>query len=280
VTYSVKLPARCLVAILICGSLSSCTFLSNRAYVQKYAPFQGVHRIAVFIQHWPAYLQKPGRNHLGDDFITIHTIFMGPWQPAEAMNPRAIDVQDIDDCLMGEILTRILKEKGYQVYLINLPFAGETATTGMLMAQYQAINPPVDAFLFCYYSPTVFVSHAQAAPLDHTIRSYSLGEIVHDLSPETDSVIWVGRRSQNSPVNSISHAFIYLSFSIFKASNGNTLMAEADSQVGGEVPPWIPRCLPAPTDKDYWASPGVIRDIMIDNLKCRLRYEIPYVLEP
>lgn len=256
--------------------LSSCTFLSNREYIRKYAPFQGVQRIAVFLQHWPVYLQKPGRNDLGEDFIKPHTIFLGPWEPAAQVNPRAVDIQDIDNCLMGEILVRILESKGYQVFLMDLPFAGESVTVEMLMAQYQAINPPVDAFLFCYYAPTLFVSHAQEAPKDHAARSYSLWEIVSRLSPRTDSVIWVGDRSRNSPTNSMSHAFIYWSMTIFKASNGQTLMAEADSRVGGQVRPWIPRCPPAPTNLNYWANSGIIKDLMIDNFKCRLWHEIPY----
>jgi len=256
--------------------LSSCTFLSNRDYIQKYAPFQGVHRIAVFLQHWPVYLQKPGRNDLGEDFIKTQTIFLGPWEPAAQINPRAVDILDIGNCLMGEILVRILERKGYQVVLVDLPFVGESVTVEMLIAQYQAINSPVDAFLFCYYAPTLFVSHAQEAPKDHATRSYSLREIVSRLSPGTESVIWVGERGQNSPVNSISHAFIYWSMTIFKASNRLNLMAEADSQVGGQVIPWIPRCLPEPTDKDYWANPRIIRNLMVDNLKCRLRHQIPY----
>jgi hypothetical protein len=279
----VNLPARCLVVILACALLSSCTFLQislikigDRDYIEKYAPFQGVHRIAVFLQHWPVYSQKPGRNNLGEDFIKTQTIFGGPWEPAAQINPRAVDIQDIGNCLMGEILVRVLKRKGYQVILVDLPFAGESVTVEMLMAQYQAINPPVDAFLFCYYAPTLFVSHAQEAPKDQATRSYSLWEIVSRLSPGTESVIWVGERGQNSPANSISHAFIYWSMTIFKASNWQTLMAQADSQVGGQVRPWIPRCPPDPTDKDYWANPRIIQNLMVDNLKCRLSRQIPY----
>jgi hypothetical protein len=275
-TPSFSITARCLVIILIWTLLPSCTALSNRNYLQKYASFRGIHRVAVFLQRWPVYLQKPGRNDLGEDFIKIHTIFLGPWEPAAQINPRAVDIQDIDNCLMGEILVRILESKGYQVFLMDLPFGAESATVGMLMAQYQAINPPVDAFLFCYYAPTLFISHAQEAPKDHSTRSYSLWEIASNLSPGTNSVIWVGLRGQASPANSISHAFIYLSFTIFKTSNWHTLMTAADSQVGGEVQPWIPQCLPAPTDKNYWANPGVIRNLMVENLKCRLSHQIPY----
>jgi hypothetical protein len=73
----------------------------------------------------------------------------------------------------------------------------------------------------------------------------------------------------------MSHAFIYLSLTIFKASNSDTLMSVANSQMGGKVRPWVPQCLPAPTDDDYWASPGVIQNLMVDNLKCRLSRLIP-----
>jgi hypothetical protein len=275
-TPSVNLLARCLIVILICTLLSSCAWFSNRYYIEKYGPFQGVRRIAVFLQHWPVYLQKPGRNDLGENFIKTQSIFLGPWEPAAQVNPRAIDLLDIDNCLMGDILVKILESKGYQVFLVDMPFEGESATVSLLMAQFQAINPPVDAFLFCYYAPTLFVSHAQEAPKDHASRSYSLHEIVSRLSPGTDSVIWVGDRNRNSPTNSMSHAYIYWSMAIFKARDWRTLMAEADSQVGGPVRPWIPRCPPAPTDKNYVANPGIIQNLMVDNLKCRLNHQIPY----
>jgi hypothetical protein len=218
------------VIILIWELLPSCTSLSNRNYLQKFAPFQGIHRVAVFLQHWPVYLQKPGRNNLGEDFIKPKTIFFGPWQPAAQINPRGVDIQDIDDCLMGEILVNMLESKGYQVFLVEMPLGADSATVGMLMAQYQAINPPVEAFLFCYYAPTLFFSKASATPKDHTRRSYSLPEVVEMHRPGTDSIIWVGKRRPNSPIGSMSHAFIYLSMAIFKTANWQTLMAEADSQ--------------------------------------------------
>ena len=220
--------------------------------------------------------KSPNRNDLGEDFIKPQTVFFGPWQRAAQINPRAVDIADIDDGLMGELLIRILEKKGYQVFLATQPLAGEKDTVEMIMARYQESFPPVDAFLFCYYAPTLFVSHAQEVPQGHAERSYSLGEIVSGLSPGTDSVIWVGRRDQNSPSNSISHAFIYWAMTIFNASTGQTIMAQADSQVGGQVRPWISRCPPAPTNKNYPASPEIIRDLMIDNFECRLRREIPY----
>jgi hypothetical protein len=267
---------RYLAVILVCALLSSCTFFSNRDYLNKYAPFRGVQRIAVFLQRWPVYLQKPGCGNLGEDFIKPQTVFNGPWQPAAPLNPRAVDIEDIDNGRMGEMLVKILKKKGYQAYLMDLPSAGESVTVEKIMAQYQAVNPPINAYLFCYYAPTLYVSHAPEAPPDHARRSYSLYEIVQDLAPGTGAVIWVGRRGEHSPANSISHAFIYLSLAIFKASDKRSLMTEADSQVGGQVRPWIPRCPPAPTDKDYWASPRVIQNLMIDNLECRLQRQIPH----
>jgi len=263
------------VVILIWALLSSCTALSNRTYIQKYAPFQGIRRVAVFLQRWPVYLGKPGRNHLGEDFITTRTPFFAPWQPAAQMNPRAVDILDIDDCLMGELLVNLLESKGYQVSLVEMPFAPESATAGMLMAQYQAINP-VDGFLFCYYSPTLFFSQAQAAPPEHTRRSYSLQEVVQTHGPGADAIIWVGQRRPDSPSGSMSHAFIYLSITFFRAADWQALMAEADSQVGGRVRPWIPRCPPAATDKNYRADAGIIRNLMVNNLKCRLNFQIPY----
>ncbi len=159
------------MVILACALLSSCINLSNRDDLRKYAPFRGVQRLAVFMQHWPVYLQKPGRNDLGEDFIKPQTIFLGPWQRAAQSNPRAVDIQDLDAGLMGDILIGILEKKGYQVFLATLPMADEKDTVEMLMARYQESYPPVDAFLFCYYAPTLFVSHAQEAPQGHAQRS-------------------------------------------------------------------------------------------------------------
>jgi hypothetical protein len=271
-----KFLVRGLLVILAGALLPACLSLSNREDLKKYAPFLGVQRVAVFIQHWPVYLQKPDRNNLGEDFIKPQTIFFGPWQPAAQVPPRAIDLQDIDTNQMGNILARILEKKGYQVFLANLPSAGGKETVERLMAQYQEGQPPVDAFLFCYFAPTLYLSHARETPPDHIKRSYSLEEIVAALTPETDSIIWVGERDQNSPANSMSHAFIYWAMTIFNTTTGQPIMLQADSRTGGPVRPWIPRCPPAPTNKNYPASPEIIRDLMIDNFKCRLQREIPY----
>lgn len=273
---SLSLKTQYLAVILTISLLPGCTFLSNRDYVQQYAAFQGTKRLAIFLQRWPVYLQKPAQNDLGEDFIKTKTYFFGPWKPAAQLSPRAVDIQDIDDSLVGEILIKVLERKGYQVFLVDLePLGAESLTVGAIMAQYQAINPPVDAFLFCYYSPTLFLSHAQATPRDQARKSYSLQEIMQMLEPGTDSVIWVGIRGPHAPFNSVSHAFIFLSMTWFKALNWQMIMAEADSQVGGKVRPWIPRCPPGPTERDYAADAGVIRTLMVKNLECRLRHMIP-----
>lgn len=269
--------SRYLIIILICSVLPSCTWLSDREYTQQYWPFQGIRRIAVFLQRWPVYLQKSGQENLGEEFISTKTVFLGPWEQAVKVPPRAVDIQDIDDCLMGEILVGMLERKGYQVDLAEVPFGGASLTVEMLMAQYQAINPPVDAFLFCYYSPALYIFQAGATPREHGQRTYSLREIVRLLRPADDAVIWVGARSSTkAPPNSISHAFVYLSFTFFRATDWQTLMTAADSQAGGKVRPWIPRCPPSHTEEDYWANPGIIQDLMVSNLRCRLQHQIPY----
>ncbi len=256
--------------------LPACVGLSNREDLKKYAPLVGVQSMAVFIQHWPMYLEKPGRHFLGEDFIKSQTVFRGPWQRASQIPSRAVDIQDIDSVEIGNIVIRILEAKGYAVSLADLPMEDNQETVERIMAQYQENHPAVDAFLFCYFAPTLFVSHAREAPSGHSQQSYSLEEMVATLSPGTDAVIWVGQRDQNSPSNSISHAFIYWAMTIFKAATGKPIMMQADSRLGGPVHPWIPRCPPASIDKNYPASVKVIRNLMIDNLACRLRNQIPF----
>lgn len=274
--FSFSIKIQCLLLTLTSALLPSCTFLSNRDHVKTYSSFQGIQRIAIFLQRWPVYRQKPDRNDLGEDFIKNKTYFYGSWQPAAQINPRAVDLQDIDDSLVRETLIKVLEGKGYQVILGDvLPGAAESLTADALMAQCQAVNPQVDAFLFLYYAPTLFMSQARATPRDHAGKSYSLQEIIHLLGPGTDAVIWVGNRSQGSPVNSMSHAFIYLSMTLFKARDWQMLLEVADSQAGGKVRPWIPQCPPGPTDHDYFADAGIIQRLMLQNLRCRLGRLIP-----
>jgi len=257
--------------------IAPCTFLSDRQYVQQNPHYRGVHRVVVFLQRWPGYLQLSAQSELGAGFIKKTTHFLGPWEPAGNLNPRALDVQDIDDTLMGEVVLEALKSKGYQPFLSQaLPAApAAPASVAILMAQYQALDPGVDAFLFCFYAPTLFLSHPPASPQAVSNRAYSLQEIVQLLSPGRRGVTWAGPRAALAPENSLSHAFIYLSLTMFKALDWQTLWQVADSQAGGKVRPWIPLCPPGPTDQDYWADPGIIQALMVKNLKCRLRHLIP-----
>src|SRR4030042_3294584 len=140
--------------------LPSCTFLSNRDYVQGHPEYHGTRRIVIFIQRWPFYLQRAGQSDLGTDFIKTKTLFYGSFEPAAHINPRTIDIQDIDNQLIGEVLVKVLKKKGYQPFIADIrPAAAGAETVAMIMARYQALDSQVDAFLFCFYSPTLFLSH-------------------------------------------------------------------------------------------------------------------------
>jgi hypothetical protein len=233
--------------------------------------------MVVFLQRWPCYLQKPYESDLGAHFISEKTPFYSSWQPAARMNPRAIDVSDINDQTMGEILIQVLKRKGYQVFISDIvPKNARAETVAELMAMYQALDRDVDAFLFCFYSPTLYFAHADLVPPDHSKRPYSLGEIVNILEPGNDKVIWGGLRADLSPKKSISHAFVNLSITCFRALDWKSFWEVADSQTGGEFRPWLAQCLPAPTELDYFANAAIIQHLMCENLTCRLRYIIPY----
>ncbi len=262
-----------LILLLI---LPSCTFLSNRDYVQAHSAYHGTRRIVIFIQRWPFYLQRPEQSDLGADFIKTKTLFYSSFEPAAHINPRAIDIQDIDDRWIGEVLVKVLKKKGYQTFIVDMrPAVSGAETVAMIMAGYQALDRQVDAFLFCFYSPTLFLAHARSTPQDRGTRSYGLEEVVQILQPGSRSVTWAGPRAAMAPHNSISHSFIYLSLTLFKALDWQPLWEATDSQVGGKVRPRLPECLPAPADLNYWADAGIIQRLMLQNLECRLRHIIP-----
>lgn len=263
-----------LVTILLL--LPSCTFLSNQGFLQQYPQYRGIRRVAVFIQHWPSYRQLPNQNDLGDDFIKRSTLFTGPWQPAGALNPRAVDIRDIDGEVMANILTQVLTEKGYQSFISGVfPAQPGPITVEEIMAKSQAVNPQFDAFLFCFYSPVVFCAEAKATPKEHRQRSYSLQEIIQALNPGANYLYWAGPRAVNSPPNSISHAFIYVSLTMFKALDWRPLWEIADSQVGGRMRLNLVRCPPAYTDQNYPADAAMIQRLMGANLTCRLQHLIP-----
>ena len=256
--------------------LSSCTLLSNQSYVRQYPEYRGIKRVAVFVQRWPAYLQLPNQNDPGADFIKKSTLFTGPWQPAGLINPRAVDIQDIDDNVAATLLIQVLTEKGYQPFLSGvLPLQPGPITVEEIMAKCEAINRGVDAILFCFYSPTVFCAEAMATPKDHQKRSYSLQEIIEILNPGGNYVTWAGPRAAQAPPNSISHAFIFVSLTLFKVLDWRPLWEVADSQIGGRMRVKLAQCPPASTDQNYPADAGIIQRLMCSNLTCRLRHLIP-----
>jgi hypothetical protein len=228
------------------------------------------------VQRWPVYLQLPNQNDPGADFIKKSTLFTGPWQPAGLLNPRAVDIQDIDDNVAATLLIQALTEKGYQPFLSGvLPPQPGPVTVAELMARCAAINRGVDAILFCFYAPTVFCAEAVPGLKDRQPRSYGLQEIIEVLNPGGNTVTWAGPSAAQAPPNSISHAFIFVSLTMFKSLDWQPLWEVADSQIGGRMRVKLAQCPPAPTDQNYPADAGIIQRLMCDNLTCRLRHLIP-----
>lgn len=266
----------CYLSVAVVLIFSSCGFYSTPEYERQLSIIQRVNRVVVFLQRWPVYLQLPGQAGAGDCFLKPDAIFAAPWESAPRLNLRALDVQDIDDNLMGEILVRALEKKGYQAFLAELPFpSAEKCTVQAVMDRYLALGPGVDAFLFCYYSPTLFLTRARAAPEDFRRRPYSLSEIVGFLTPSTQWTVWAGQVSGQAPANAITHAFIYVTMSLLTAREGKPLLMVADTQSAGKLHPFVPQCPPAPTDEDYPADEAIIQRLMVNNLKCRLHHIIP-----
>jgi hypothetical protein len=269
--------AHLFLAVTVLTVISSCIQLSDRQYVQDNPQYRGIKRVVVFLQRWPAYLQLSGQSDLSEDFIKKNTHFLGPWEPAASLNPRALDIKDIDDTLMGEVLLEALASKGYQPFLAEaLPgLAAAPASVSTMMAQYQAMDSGVDAFLFCFYAPTVYLSYSPAGQAAPQNRSFSLLEVADLADSGSLGVTWAGPRAALAPKNSISHGFIYISITVFKALDWQMLWEVAGSKAGGRTRPWIPQCPPGPTDRNYWADSGIIQTLMVNNLKCRLRHLIP-----
>lgn len=266
------------LAIIVVGLLllSSCTFLSNRTFIQRYPQYQGVKRVAVFVQRWPVYLQLSNQNDLGADFIKKTTPFIGPWRPAGLIDPRAVDIGDIDNGLVATLISEVLTDKGYQPFVAEvLPLSPGFLTVEEIMAKYQAMDGGIDAFLFCFYSPTVFVADATVLPKELQNRPYGLQEIVAALNPGSNYVIWAGPRAAQAPRHAISHAFIYVSLTMFRALNWQPLWEVADSQIGGRMPLNLAQCAPGPTDQNYPADAAIIQRLMTTNLTCRLHHLVP-----
>jgi hypothetical protein len=256
--------------------LPSCTILGNQSYVQQYPQNRGIKRVAVFVQRWPGYQQLPNQNNPGADFIKESTLFTGPWQTAGLISPRAVDILDIDDEVIETRLIEVLTDKGYQPFVSGVfPSQPGPITVAEIMAKCQAMNPWVDAFLFCYYTPLVYYAQAQDTPKDHQKRSYGLQEVIETLNSGGNYVIWAGPRAAQAPPHSISHAFIYVSLTMFKALNWRPLWEVADSRTGGRMKINLVQCPPGPTDLSYPADAGIIQRLMGANLTCRLRHLIP-----
>uniref|UniRef100_A0A7C3WJ60 Lipoprotein n=1 Tax=Desulfobacca acetoxidans TaxID=60893 RepID=A0A7C3WJ60_9BACT len=255
-------------------TLASCTPMSNRPYVERYPEYRGIRRVAVFLQRWPVYSKLKGEGVTELDFIQKDTPFLNALEPAERLDPRAVDVKDIDDGLMGQLLLEAFRYKGYDPFLAEIASSDQETVAG-IMARYLDIAPRVDGFLFCFYSPTLYFSRAEKVPPDHRFRSYYLQEIAHLLNPGGDRVIWAGPRAGRALPNSITHAFIYLAMSLFNARDFRMLWAVAGSQTGGRLRVLLWDCPPEPTEEDYWADVKTIRRLMVNNLRCRLRHLIP-----
>lgn len=263
--------------------LSACTWLhtlgrniGNQEYVDSSPAYHGIQRLVIFLRRWPCYLKLPHQASLGSDYITPETRFFAPWEPAVPPDPRAVDVSDIDDELVGRLILRDLGNKGYKSFLVtDAPLSPGPGSVKEVMAKYQAFSREADAFLFVYYSPTLFVSVADQAPPEHLLRPFSLTEIIGWLAPGQGRVLWAGPRASLGPRHSISHAHIYLTMSLFKALDGQPLWQVADSRVHSKVRVILASCPPSPTAQNYWADADIIRRLMHDNLKCRLVHLVP-----
>ncbi|MBW1991244.1 MAG: hypothetical protein JRI59_03810 [Deltaproteobacteria bacterium] len=251
-----------------------CTPMSNRLYVERHPEYRGINRVAIFLERWPIYRQLKRGGEMHEDFIDQNTPFLNAWERARRLPPRAVDVLDVDDRLMGELLLEAFRRKGYQPFIARLPSPG-VETPATLMARYLVLDPGVDAFLFCFYSPTLYFASAEKVPSGRGWRSYTIKEIVRRLNPGGEGVIWAGPHARNAPPDSITHAFVYLSMSLFRARDNRLLWAVAGSQVRGRMRVLVWGCPPEPTQENYWADVTVIRRLMINNLRCRLRYLIP-----
>ncbi len=102
-------------------------------------------------------------------------------------------------------------------------------------------------------------------PTDHNIRSYGLQELIGILNPGAGYVLWAGPRAAQAPANAISHAFIYVSLTMFQTQNWKPLWEVADSQVGGHMRLKLAQCPPGPTDQSYPADAAIIQRLMADN---------------
>jgi hypothetical protein len=235
--------------------------------------------VGIVLERWPHFKAHPDQNSLGSDFIRDRTPFFGPWQPAQNIDPHALDVADVTDADVARTLIEALRARGYEANLISLPLDPEAAITVQeFLEKYGSPEQGVDGWLFCYYAPTLFVTDKQFLPAGAQKRSIGLTELAQVMGRE-GNLSWAGKRRAQAPTQTISHAFIYLSMSLFKAQDGPPVWMVADSRVGGRIRPTVTECPPGPTDGDYPADAAMIRRIMLSNLRCRLWHLLPDALD-
>ncbi|MBM4286980.1 MAG: hypothetical protein FJ135_02315 [Deltaproteobacteria bacterium] len=256
--------------------LSSCVMLSNREYYQEKAATQGIVRVGVVLQRWPHFLAGPDQNSLSSDFIQDRTRFLGPWKPSDNINPRAVDVLDLTDVDVARTFMEVMQKRGYEPFLMTaIPGIEPDNTVAHLLENFQSSPLAADGFLFCYYAPMLFVADPAMLPADARNRSLSLWEVSYALQPGTPKFTWSGQRMAKAPAHTITHAFIYVSLTLFDARNLRPVWMVADARVGGRIRPRVAECPPGPTDLDYWTDPDMTVRLMLRNLRCRLWHLFP-----
>ncbi len=262
------------VAVLLAVAVG-CTGMSNRPYTRSAPEYRGLTRVAVLLRHWPAYRQLPGQPRLDNDFITGDTPFFGGLEPRKEPEPRAVDVAGLEEEVADTVLNA-LRRRGYEPVLLS---AEALAPAGMPVSEFLArqrlLTPEVDACLLGFYGPTLYVSRPERAPVGAQFRSYTLEEVVRHLTPGRGRLLWAGPAAPQAPPQSISHAVIHLSLTLFRVADGRPVWQAAGSRVAGHPKGIVVNCPPFPSREDYWTGPEVIRRLMLDNLACRLHFLLP-----
>ncbi len=281
-TWGAKFPRNLgllLLGMVLWGS-AACVQMSNKPYVASNPGYRGIQRVAVFLRHWPCHRAFPGQPSLSSAFISGDTVFFAPLQASPDPHPRAVDLADFEE-LVADTLLDCLRNRGYEPVLLS----GEALVPSDLpladfLSPSQILMPGVDAYLFGFYSPTLYVSDPDRVPPGQKERSYFLEEMIRWLNPGRGQALWAGPSAVRAPGTSISHAAIHMSLTLFRARDGGILWQVADSRVAGRPHGIVARCPPFPSREDYWATAGVIRRLMRDNLKCRLHFLIPEAIPP
>ncbi len=272
-------PSRGLATLLWCLILGAvpagCVQLSNKAMVERSPGYHGLLRVGVLLRHWPAYQQLPGKPQLDSDFISRDTPFFAALETARDPHPRAVDLAGLDD-EVGEAFLEALRNRGYEPVLLPVEALVPTPEPlAVFLARQRLLTPELDAYLFCFYAPTLYVSHPDRGPAARGERSYTVEEMVRLLNPGRRQVLWAGPAASQAPAISISQAVVHLALTLFRAQDGRALWQVADSRVAGHPHGIVANCPPFPSREDYWTGGDVIRRLMRDNLRCRLHYLLP-----